>query len=134
MSALSSLRLAVAFWAFMGLVGIPLLVFFDPLGGWRWRPYNPVYDQMIVSIYVALGLCALRAVRNPLRHVSFLWFIVLSSLTHRAVMAFHALTHPVHAGHLLGDVWVLAGALSLAAPLLRLKAGADGPDGPAGSG
>lgn len=118
---IAGLRSAVAVWAFMGLIGIPALVYFDPLGGWRWSPYNAIYDQMIVSIYVALGLCALFAVREPQRHTLFLWFIVVSSITHGLVMLFHAATHPLHAGHLLGDVWILAGAAALAVPLLRLR-------------
>jgi hypothetical protein len=53
MKNLATLRRAVASWAFMGIIGIPALVFFDPFGGWRWQPYNPIYDQMIVSIYFA---------------------------------------------------------------------------------
>lgn len=118
---LRPLQYAVASWAFMGLVGIPLLVFFDPLNGWRWPPYNPIYDQMIVSIYVALGFSAFRAIRNPLSHRSLLWFIIYSSVTHGLVMFYHALAHPINAGHLLGDVWILAGAVSLAIPLYRAR-------------
>ena len=120
MSALKSLRSAVIVWAFSGLVGIPAAVYCDPFGGWRWQPYNPVYDQMIVSVYIAIGLCSLRAIRHPLRHLSLLWFIVASSLTHGGVMLYHAVTHPMNFGHLLGDVWILAGAASLAIPLFQL--------------
>jgi uncharacterized membrane protein len=129
MSALKNLRRAVALWAFAGLIGIPALVFFDPFGGWKWQPYNPIYDQMMVAIYFAIGICALRAVRDPLRHLSFLWFVVLSSITHGAVMLFHALTHPMHLGHLLGDVWILAGAISLAIPMMQIGSKVLGEDG-----
>lgn len=121
MKNLAILRRAVASWAFMGIIGIPALVFFDPFGGWRWQPYNPIYDQMIVSIYFAIGLSALRAIRDPLRHLSFLWFIVFSSITHGVVMLAHAITHPMHMGHLFGDVWILAGGAALALPLWRLR-------------
>ena len=120
MDALTNLRRAVALWAFAGLIGIPALVFFDPFGGWKWQPHNPIYDQMMVSIYFAIGICALRAIRNPLRHLSFLWFVVLSSITHGSVMLFHAATHPEHLGHLIGDVWILAGAVSLAIPMRQI--------------
>ena len=34
-----TLRPAVILWTFAGLVGIPLAVYFDFLGGWRWPPY-----------------------------------------------------------------------------------------------
>lgn len=118
---LRRLRWAAASWAFMGLIGIPVLVLLDPMGGWRWEPHNAVYDQMIVSIYLAVGLCSARAIRRPLEHASFLWFVVWSSLAHGAVMLFHAVAHPVHAGHLAGDVWILAGAAGLAVCLRRAR-------------
>jgi len=119
--AVLQLRRAIVGWSVMGLLGIPLLVFFDLFHGWRWRPYNAIYDQMIVSIYVGVGICALLAYKNPLRHLSFLWFVVISSVLHGAVMMFHALHDPEHIGHMLGDVWILAGGAGLAWPLLRLR-------------
>ena len=118
---LASLRGAVMAWAFVGLIGIPAAVYFDLFEGWRWPPYNPIYDQMIVSIYIAVGICALLAIRNPLKHLSFLWFVTISSFTHGLVMLYHAILNPQHMGHLIGDVWILAGGLSLAIPLWRLR-------------
>ena len=35
-------------------------------------------------------------------------------------MPFHAATHPEHLGHLIGDVWILAGAVSLAIPMMQI--------------
>ena len=116
-----ALRPAVVLWAFSGLVGIPFAVYFDLLGGWRWPTYNAIYDQMMVSVYVALGVCAARAIKNPMRHGSFLWFVAISSFTHGAVMLFHALDDPIHRHHLLGDVWILAGGIALAWPLWRFR-------------
>lgn len=116
-----ALRPAVILWAFFGLAGIPFAVYFDLLGGWRWPPYNAIYDQMIVSVYFALGICSARAVRYPIRHASLLWFIAISSFTHGIVMLFHALDNPMHLHHLFGDVWILAGGASLAWPLWRLR-------------
>lgn len=101
----------------MGLVGIPLAVWLDPLRGWCWAPYNRVYDEMMVSIYITIGAFMLVAARDPLRHVSYLWFVVFSSVAHGAVMLFHALTDPRFTGHLFGDVWILSGALGLFLPL-----------------
>jgi len=118
---LASLRVAIATWAFMGLIGIPAFVYFDLFNGWRWRPYNAIYEQMIASIYVAIGACSVLSFKNPLQHLSFLWFVVLSSFTHGGVMLFRALHEPSHAGHLIGDVWILAGGLGLAVLLWGLK-------------
>lgn len=118
---LRTLRWATAGWAFMGMIGIPALVFLDPFGGWRWKPNNVIYDQMMVSIYVAVGMCALRAIPRPLEHTSFLWFVVWSSFLHGGVMLYHAFAGPVHSGHLGGDVWILAGGLGLVIPLSRAR-------------
>lgn len=118
---LRTLQISVMFWAFMGLIGIPVFVFFDLFHGWRWTPHNAIYDQMIVSVYFGVGICAALAIRDPLRHASFLWFVVVSSLLHGAVMLFHALHNPTHRAHLLGDVLILAGALALALPLWRAQ-------------
>jgi hypothetical protein len=117
----ATLRGAVIGWALMGLFGIPLAVYFDLLQGWRWPPYNAIYDEMIVSIYFAIGICSVIAIKNPLKHTSFLWFVALSSFTHGGVMLYHAVLNPHHMGHLIGDVWILAGGLSLAIPLRRLR-------------
>jgi hypothetical protein len=111
------IRPSIFVWAMMGTVVIPLCVYFDPFQGWRWVPFNVIYEQMIVSIYVAIGLMCFIAMRSPAKHLSFLWFIALSSFTHGFVMLFHAVTTPVHRGHLLGDVWIIAGGLSLFIPL-----------------
>jgi hypothetical protein len=81
---------------------------------------------MMVSVYFAVGICSARAIKHPIRHVSFLWFVALSSVTHGAVMLFHALHDDTHINHLLGDVWILAGAASLAWPLWRTRRVDDG--------
>jgi uncharacterized membrane protein len=113
--------MAVGAWSLMGVLGIPLFVLLDHFGGWQWQPHNAIYDQMIVSIYFVLGICCLFALRQPLQHSLFLWFVVWSSVAHGAVMLFHAASMPLHRGHLLGDVWILAGAVSLGFPLWRAQ-------------
>jgi len=118
---IAPLRGAVIGWALMGLLGIPLAVYFDLFEGWRWQPYNAIYDQMIVSIYFAVGLYSAMAIKNPMKHTSFLGFVAISSFTHGGVMLYHAAINPHHIGHLIGDVWILAGGLLLAIPLWRLR-------------
>ena len=82
--------------------------------GWRWQPDQPEYLQMILVLYATLGVFLLRASRDPMRHLSLIWFTVWSSVAHGAVMAWHALRDPVERGHLPGDVL----ALGLVAVLL----------------
>lgn len=115
------LKIAIFSWGVMGMVGIPVLVFFDPFGGWKWVPQNPIYDQMIVSIYVTVGIFSFLALKDPLRHTSFLWFVVWSSVAHGGVMFYHALHMEMHRGHLFGDVWILAGAIGLGLSLWQAQ-------------
>ena len=96
------LRPSLFVWGVMGVVLIPLCVYFDPFQGWRWVPFNIIYEQMIVSIYVSIGVMSFIAMRSPIHHLSFLWFVAVSSFAHGLTMLFHAATTPLHRGHLLG--------------------------------
>jgi hypothetical protein len=75
--------------------------------GWAWEPEQPAYLHMILGIYVTLGVFLLRAARDPLQHLSLIWFTVWSSIVHAAVMAVHSFTDPGQIGHLWGDVAAL---------------------------
>jgi hypothetical protein len=106
----------------------PLMMAVWP-SGWRWSPNQPQYEQMILGVYATLGIFLLLASRNPLRHVSLIWFTVFSSLVHAVIMTVQALSMPAEHGHLLGDV----PALFLVAVLLALLTprGADAAQAPA---
>src|SRR5207253_2529614 len=78
--------------------------------GWAWQPEQPAYLQMILGIYVTLGVFLLLAARDPMRNLSLIWFTMWSSVVHAGVMAYHSITDPGQRGHLWGDV-----AASLAA-------------------
>jgi len=59
------------------------------------------------------------ASRNPLAHLSLIWFTVWSSVVHAAIMAVQALTNSDQIGHLLGDVpalLVVAAVLAFLTP------------------
>jgi hypothetical protein len=71
---------------------------------WAWTPEQPAYLHMIWSIYATLGVFLLLAARNPVQHLSLIWFTVWSSVAHGAVMAVHSITDPGQRGHLWGDV------------------------------
>ena len=106
----------------------PLMMALWP-SGWRWSPNQPQYEQMILGVYATLGIFLLIASRNPLRHLSLIWFTVFSSLVHAGIMTVQALRMPAEHGHLLGDV----PALFLVAVLLALLTprGADAAQAPA---
>jgi hypothetical protein len=75
--------------------------------GWAWQPEQPAYLHMILGIYATLGVFLLIASRNPLQHLSLIWFTVWSSVVHALVMAVHSFTDAGQMGHLWGDVAAL---------------------------
>lgn len=99
-------------------IGLPVLNRLWP-SGWAWQPEQPAYLQMILSIYLTLGVFLLLAARNPAQHLSLIWFTVWSSLAHATVMAIHSVTDPGQLGHLWGDVGGLVITAAVLAPLAR---------------
>ena len=112
------LRLALVVVGLIFLVGIYPLSIIWP-SGWSWHTGQSDYLQMILGIYATLGVFLLIASRNPLAHLSVIWFTVWSSVVHGGIMAIQALANPEHIGHLWGDVpalFVVAAVLALLTP------------------
>ena len=98
------LQAALVIFGLIFLLGVyPMMMAWWP-SGWRWNPNQPEYEQMILGVYATLGVFLLIASRNPLRHLSLIWFTVFSSLVHGGIMAVQAMKMPAEHGHLLGDV------------------------------
>ena len=118
------LRIALAVFGVVMIVGLYPLMLFGP-SGWAWHDGYSDYQLMIVGVYATLGVFLLRAARDPLAHLSLVWFTVWSSVVHGAIMAVQSFAHAGHRGHLLGDVPVLfVVALVLAALTPRREASA----------
>src|SRR2546426_296776 len=100
------LRPALTVFGLIFIFGIFILNRVWP-SGWAWQPEQPAYLQMILGIYVTLGVFLLLAARDPIRHLSLIWFTVWSSIVHAVVMAVHSVTDPGQIGHLWGDVAAL---------------------------
>jgi uncharacterized protein DUF6632 len=107
------------------LVGLICVFGFYPLtivwpSGWAWHTDGSSrYLEMIMGIYATLGVFLLLAARNPLEHLSLIWFTVWSSIVHGGIMAVQALAEPAHRGHLLGDVpalFIVAAVLAVLTP------------------
>ena len=93
------------------LVGVGLIFILGiyPLGlvwpsGWTWGHGPSHYLAMILGVYATLGMFLLIASREPLEHLSLIWFTVWSSVVHAVIMAVQSLRDPMERGHLLGDV------------------------------
>jgi len=105
------------------LVGAFCIVAVYPLSiywpsGWAWHAEGQsLYLQMILGIYATLGVFLIIASRNPLEHLSIIWFWVWSSIVHGGIMAVQSLIYPEHRGHLIGDVAVLFVSAAVVAAL-----------------
>jgi hypothetical protein len=98
------LRIALLLVGVTFIVGIYALTVIWP-SGWTWHTGPmPHYLQMILGVYATLGVFLLVASRNPLAHLSLIWFTVWSSVVHAGIMAMQSLANSEHRGHLLGDV------------------------------
>ena len=75
--------------------------------GWTWGHGSSPYLTMIIGLYATLGVFLVIAARDPLAHRSLIWFTVVSSVVHAAIMAAQANVYPHERGHLIGDVPVL---------------------------
>ena len=106
---LKYLRLALFLVGIIFIFGIYTLVIVWP-SGWAWHSGMshslPHYLQMILGVYATLGVFLVMASRDPLRHLSLIWFTVWSSAVHAAIMAVQSFTEH-QMGHLWGDVAAL---------------------------
>ncbi len=111
--------LRVALWA-VGLIfmfGIYPLTKIWP-SGWSWHvDGHSMYLDMILGLYATLGACLLWATRDPMRHLSLVWFTVWSSVVHASIMAVQAFQDAHQMGHLYGDVLALYAVAALLAVL-----------------
>ncbi len=73
--AVRTLRVALLLIGITFIIGIYPLTLYWP-AGWAWTPAQPEYLQMILVIYATLGVFLIRAARDPLNHLSLLWFTV----------------------------------------------------------
>jgi ABC-type transport system involved in cytochrome c biogenesis permease subunit len=116
------LRVALILVGLIFIFGIyPLMMALWP-SGWRWSPNQAQYEQMILGVYATLGVFLLIASRNPLRHLSLIWFTVFSSIVHAGIMTAQALSMPSEHGHLFGDVPALLIVAALLAFLTPRRA------------
>ena len=119
--SITSLRVALAVIGLVFIFGIYPQTVLRP-SGWSWGHGSSHYPAMIIGIYATLGLFLLIAARNPLAHRSLIWFTVVSSVVHAAIMAVEAITDPAEHGHLTGDVPALLFVAIVLAVLMPLAA------------
>ncbi len=99
------------------LLGLFFTAAVYPIAMTVWHRDQPGYgDAMMMSLYFALGILLLMAVRNPQEHRSLIAFAAWSSFAHGAVMSAMAWRDP-SARELLPGVAIL---IAIGVPLLML--------------
>lgn len=115
---LAALRIVLIVVGLITLFAVwPLMILWP--SGWTWHSGHSDYPLMIVGIYATLGVFLLKASRDPMKHLSLIWFTVWSSVVHGAIMAVQSFGMEMdgmqHFGHLVGDVpalFIIAAALA----------------------
>ena len=105
----------------------PLALFWP--SGWAWHhgaPHDSLYFMMIVGVYATLGAFLLNAARKPEANLSLIWFAVVSSVVHAAIMAVQSFGSGHHMGHLVGDVPALL-LVAIALAVLVVPSGINKP-------
>jgi hypothetical protein len=85
------------------LVGLAFSAGVYPVTESLWHVNQSMYaDDMMLSLYVALGIFLLLAVRNPSANLSLIAFTAWSSFAHAAVMAVMAFQNANYPVDLVG--------------------------------
>jgi hypothetical protein len=107
MTSYKLLQFALGLFGAIFLLVYPLAIVWP--SGWAWHtgaPYESQYFVMIVGVYATLGLFLINAARDPLANRSLIWFTIVSSVVHAAIMGVQSFggDRHIHMGHLVGDV------------------------------
>lgn len=98
------LKVALRVFGAVFIVGVPAMMTVVWPSGWSWSPAQPEYEQMIMGIYVTLGIFLVRAARDPEANRSLIVFTIASSLVHAGIMLLQALADETERANLLGDI------------------------------
>ena len=101
---LKYLKITLKVFGVVFIVGVPAMMLFIWPSGWGWTPPQPEYEQMIMGMYVTLGVFLFRAAKDPMADASLIWFTIASSIVHAAIMLVQALRDETEKANLLGDI------------------------------
>ncbi len=97
------LQIALYVFGAIFIVGVPAMMWIWP-SGWGWTPPQPEYEQMIMGIYVTLGIFLVRAAKDPMANASLIWFTIWSSIVHAGIMLAQAIVDETEKANLIGDI------------------------------
>ncbi|OUS08905.1 hypothetical protein A9Q96_00755 [Rhodobacterales bacterium 52_120_T64] len=97
------LKLALAVFGLIFLLIYPLGIIWP--SGWVWHGgEGSYYLQMIIGMYLVLGVMLIMASRNPSEHKSLINYTIWSSIVHGLIMGVQAVGDDMEHGHLIADV------------------------------
>jgi hypothetical protein len=98
------LKIALYVFGVIFVVGVPAMMIWIWPSGWGWTPPQPEYEQMIMGIYVTLGIFLIRAAKDPIADASLIWFTIWSSIVHGGIMLVQAIGDSTEKANLIGDI------------------------------
>jgi len=101
---LKYLKIALYVFGVIFIVGVPAMMMWIWPSGWSWTPPQPEYEQMIMGIYVTLGVFLVRSAKDPMANTSLIWFTIWSSIVHAGIMLAQAIVDETDRANLLGDI------------------------------
>jgi hypothetical protein len=101
---LKYLKMALYVFGVIFIVGVPAMMMWIWPSGWGWTPPQPEYEQMIMGIYVVLGIFLVRAAKDPMANASLIWFTIWSSIVHAGIMLVQAINDGTEKANLIGDI------------------------------
>lgn len=101
---LKFLKIALYVFGMIFVVGVPAMMMLIWPSGWSWSPAQPEYEQMIMGIYITLGVFLVRAAKDPMANVSLISFTIWSSVVHAGIMLVQAIVDETEHANMLGDI------------------------------
>jgi hypothetical protein len=101
---LKYLKIALYLFGIIFIVGVPAMMMWIWPSGWGWTPPQPEYEQMIMGVYITLGIFLVRAARDPVANASLIWFTIWSSIVHGGIMLIQAVIDETEKANLMGDI------------------------------
>ncbi len=98
------LKIALYVFGIIFIIGVPAMMMWIWPSGWGWTPPQPEYEQMIMGIYVTLGIFLIRATKDPIGNASLIWFTIWSSIVHAGIMLVQAIVDETERANLIGDI------------------------------
>jgi len=101
---LEYLKLALYIFGIVFIFGVPAMMMWIFPSGWAWTPRQPEYEQMIMGVYMTLGVFLFLAAKDPLANLSLIWFTVWSCIVHGGIMLVQAIVDETERANLVGDI------------------------------